>query len=159
MNGMTMHPRRINASSTAIPSWLLAASSIFCRALSISKNPSVLRTRAQGVIRGRTNFALGENLRGCVKGKNGFLEFGKSTVETCQDGWREKLIRYGRGKNVCGRTGHSLRYLACLVEVLFQLMSPCQGNGEAVVCTEAYELNLGCFVVHPRRSCSMMLLQ
>ena len=31
---------------------------------------------------------------------------------------------------MCGRTGHSLRYLACLVEILFQLMSPCQGNGE-----------------------------
>ena len=160
--GLKTHPRRINASSTAIPSWLLAASSIFCRALSISKYIIHQCSKpGQGAIRGHTNFALGENLRGCVQRKNRFLEFCQSTVETCQDSWREKLIRirYGRGKNVCGRTGHSLRYLACLVEILFQLMSPCQGNGEAVVCTEAYELYLGCFVVHPRRSCSMMPLR
>jgi hypothetical protein len=49
---------------------------------------------------------------------------------------------------VSWRTGHSLRYLTRLVEVLFQLMSPCQGNGEAVVGAEAYELYLGSFVVH-----------
>ena len=37
---------------------------------------------------------------------------------------------------MCWPTGHSLRYLPCLVEVLFQLMSTCQGSDEAGVDTE-----------------------
>jgi hypothetical protein len=44
--GPKTHPRKINASSTAIPSWLLATSSIFCRALSISGNLSVFQIEA-----------------------------------------------------------------------------------------------------------------
>ena len=115
------NPLRIRASSAAMPSWLLAISSIFCNALSISARPSWARLFTARTPRSTTYYFLAESKFGlsCIAAKwlsRASWDEYQTRRESLQH--NDPTIRYNLDYQL---TRHFLRNLTGFVEILFQL--------------------------------------
>ena len=79
------YPFKIRASSLAIPSRLLATSSIFPSTLSMSDNRALVTAREAEINKVRTASPSCEELGRGVEGENGLLQLHQPTVKAGQD--------------------------------------------------------------------------